>query len=170
MCRSDPSIRITYHPVSKKVTTSGFYQKSTTHAYEQRLTINNTKSSPLPFLKIVDQIPVPEHSEIAVKLINPALKEPGQEVSVEIPKAQAGAVTQNVSLAEVVAASIGPNHKVKEGVVAVWDGADDPDVDLGSFGKSGKINWLCEVPAKEKLNLTLQWEVGVPQNMNVTGL
>ncbi|KAJ7888110.1 hypothetical protein B0H14DRAFT_3430299 [Mycena olivaceomarginata] len=40
----DPSIRITYPPISKQVSQSDFYKKSATHGFTQRITVHNTKS------------------------------------------------------------------------------------------------------------------------------
>ncbi|KAI3613241.1 mucoidy inhibitor a [Moniliophthora roreri] len=165
----DPSIRVTYHALSKKAATSGFYQKSTIYVYTQRVTIQNTKTSAIPFLKIIDQIPVPEHSEIKVKIVSPALKDPSADVLDNAPRAS-NKQGFHTSLSEVIAATAGLNVEVADGIIAVWDGADEPDADLRVLGKNGKMNWLCEVAAKEKLNLILQWEVSVPQNMDVIGL
>ncbi|ESK90597.1 mucoidy inhibitor a [Moniliophthora roreri MCA 2997] len=161
----DPSIRITYHPQSKKSTTSGFYQKSTSYEYIQRITIHNTKANRVPLLKIVDQIPVSEDAQITVKLVNPALKVPTGSTK---PQAVAGSSSGGETT--VVEASAGPNVKVAEGVVAQWDGADDPSVDVNALGKDGKINWLCDVAGQEKVNLTLQWEVSTPVKTQVVGL
>ncbi|KAK7043145.1 hypothetical protein VNI00_008499 [Paramarasmius palmivorus] len=198
----DPSVRITYHPLSKKSTTSGFYQKSTSYVYVQRLTVHNTKVSRVPLLKVVDRIPVSEDSQITVKLVNPPLKVP---TSVSKPQPVAGSseaatTTESnegtsskrlsilsssggstlksaersggalASIQEVVASSAGPNVKVSEGVVAQWDGADDSSVDVDALGKNGKIDWLCDIPAGEKVNLTLQWEVSMPVKTQVVGL
>jgi hypothetical protein len=60
--------------------------------------------------------------------------------------------------------------KVTEDAYALWDGADDGEVDLEALGKDGKFNWVCSVPAQGKLNLTAQWEVSVPLNVDVAGL
>ncbi|EEB90276.1 hypothetical protein MPER_11535 [Moniliophthora perniciosa FA553] len=207
----DPAVRITYHPVSKKASTSGFYSKSSSYVYTQRLTIHNTKSTPIPLLKIVDQIPVSEDSSITVKLVNPLLKLPtGSNVGSTSLFAQAGPsatgvaaspnstsggiITENsmkrlsltvprtsahmkspsapalASMTEVVTASAGPANRVTDGVMAQWDGADEPSVDVEALGKNGKINWLCSVPAGEKMDLTLQWEVSMPAKTQVVGL
>ena len=72
------------------------------------------------------------------------------------------------SVDDVVGSTVGPNVKVSNGVVAVWEGADDPDVDVDALGKDGKIGWLCEVGAGEKVNLVLQWEVS--SKVQVQGL
>jgi hypothetical protein len=200
----DPSVRVTYHPLSKKSTTSGFYQKSTNYVYVQRLTIHNTKVSRVPLLKIVDRIPVSEDSQITVKLVNPPLKVPTsvnkpQPVASYSSGPEVASTTENnrgtgskrlsilslsggstlkaaersgvlASIQEVVASSAGPNVKVSEGVVAQWDGADDSSADMDALGKNGKINWLCDIPAGEKVNLTLQWEVSMPVKTQVVGL
>ncbi|KAJ7054048.1 hypothetical protein C8F01DRAFT_1362382 [Mycena amicta] len=69
----DPSVRITYHPVLKDRTESGFCNKTATHTFSQRITIHNTKTVPLSRLKDIDQIPTSQDSQIEVKLLSPAL-------------------------------------------------------------------------------------------------
>ncbi|KAK1218565.1 hypothetical protein PQX77_018743 [Marasmius sp. AFHP31] len=185
----DSSVRITYHPISKKTSTSGIYNKSTNYVYTQRLTIHNTKLNKLPLIKVVDGIPVSEDAQITVKLLNPALKAPtgapssgdkdagpsststkrlSSILSSSTLKANESGASATPSITEVVGSTVGPSVKVSNGVVAVWDGADDPDVDMDALGKDGKIGWLCEVQAQEKLNLTLQWEVS--SKVRVEGL
>ncbi|KAG7098225.1 hypothetical protein E1B28_000192 [Marasmius oreades] len=189
----DQAVRITYHPVSKKASTSGFYNKSASHLYIQRLTIHNTKASGIPLLKVVDHIPVSEDSSITVKLISPALKVPSigggglttnfsethgtlslnksdNKPSVQQSQSSSHTRTASVSVAEVVASSAGPNVKVANGIVAQWDSADEESVDGDALGRDGKINWLCEIPAGEKVNLSLQWEVSMPAKTRVVGL
>ncbi|KAF8877365.1 hypothetical protein BD779DRAFT_1677356 [Infundibulicybe gibba] len=137
----DPTIRIIYHPRSKKTTHSGLYTKTINHVHSQRITIFNTKTIPIKGLKVVDQIPVSEDSQITVKLTNPALTLP-----------------------------VPPPVSVTGGVSAQWDGADEDDVDRESLGRDGKLNWMCEVPAQEKINLLLSWEVTASANTPITGL
>jgi hypothetical protein len=143
----DPSIRITYHPRVKKMTQSGFYTKTSHHDYSQRITIFNTKTTSVERLKIIDQVPVTEDSQISVKLINPALR-----------------VLPNISrndLAPMV---------VDEGIVAQWDGADEQDFDKASLGQNGKLNWVCSVPPQAKINLLLRWQVTAPARVTLVGL
>lgn len=60
--------------------------------------------------------------------------------------------------------------KVSQGVLAQWEGTDDPSVDMEHLGKDGKISWMCNVPAQEKVDITLQWEVSTPAKAVVVGL
>ncbi|KAI3622101.1 mucoidy inhibitor a [Moniliophthora roreri] len=180
----DPSIRITYHPLQKQTSTSGFYNKSTRHGYVQRLTIHNTKISTIPLLKIVDQVPVSEDSEIVVKLLQPALKLPTGLVRTQThSKARADAhetteqstpskstSTATQTLSSIVASSVGPSINISEGVYVQWDRADESNVDVDSLGKNGLMNWLCEVPAQEKMNLTMEWEITAPMKTTVIGI
>ncbi|KAL0570837.1 hypothetical protein V5O48_011120 [Marasmius crinis-equi] len=184
----DQSVRITYHPISKKSTTSGLYIKSTSYVYIQRLTVHNTKTIDIPFIKIVDQIPVSEDSAINVKLVSPGLKLPGggaaaalESSAATLGKSSSSSAKKSdstvghtratsVSVADVIASSAGPSVKVANGIMAQWDGADEESVDGDALGRDGKVNWLCEVPAGEKVNLNLQWEVSMPVKMRVSGL
>ncbi|KAJ6624385.1 hypothetical protein B0H10DRAFT_2430916 [Mycena sp. CBHHK59/15] len=135
----DPSIRITYHPVIKKLSQSGFYTKTANYR-----------------LKIIDQIPASQNSQIEVKLVNPALNLPTESVS-SIKAAPANTKPQLVN--------------VTKGVLAQWDGVDESDCEVESLGLDRKLNWICTVPPQGKINLSLEWEVTVsPASAHVIGL
>lgn len=157
----DPSIRISFPAIQKNLSKSGFYSKSKHIVYTQRLTIHNTKSAQLNNLKLIDQVPVPESSEVQVKLVSPALATPSplkldmSRVSSPPPKATL-TVTSQVSAGE--------------GIVAQWDGAGEPEVNVDALGRDGRFNWICSIPPRSKINLTLQWEVTMPEKTEVIGL
>ncbi|RXW21386.1 hypothetical protein EST38_g4468 [Candolleomyces aberdarensis] len=151
-------------------------------------------------IKIIDQIPVSEHTLINVKLLRPALPPPNSNAALAAVSPSnsgvtgvkssmggilgtiSGAITNSEPELQAVAKSV----ETSSGVVAQWDRPgfvtgsavtedDDDDgysepVDLTALGKDGKINWLCSVPAQTKTNLTLQWEVSGPVNANVVGI
>ncbi|KAF7316560.1 hypothetical protein MIND_00175300 [Mycena indigotica] len=157
----DPSIRITYHPVIKKVTHSGFYNKTATHVFSQRITIFNTKSLPVSRVKVVDHIPTSQTSQIEVKLLSPALvvaSESGNTGSMKVQKGKdAAPVPQKIAVAK--------------DVVAQWDGVDEPDCVVESLGLDRKINWICSVASQAKVTVALDWEVTVsPASAQVVGL
>ncbi|KAF5371232.1 hypothetical protein D9758_004293 [Tetrapyrgos nigripes] len=83
----DPTIRITYHPLRKKVTTTGFYSKTKEHLFTQIISIQNTKIISIPTLKVIDQIPVSAVGAIKVNLINPGLTLPDPAVLSSIASA-----------------------------------------------------------------------------------
>ncbi|KAF7340145.1 hypothetical protein MVEN_01933000 [Mycena venus] len=154
----DPSIRITYHPVLKTRSQSGFYNKTATTVFSQRITVHNTKAVAIERLKVLDQIPASQDSQIEVKLISPALTLPGEG---------------GASLGTNKRASVVPKPlvvSVGTGVVAQWDGADEPACDMEALGRDRKLNWLCSVPAQGKVNFTLEWEVAAPANVQIAGL
>lgn len=111
-----------------------------------------------------------EDSQIVVKLVSPALSSAALSSS-----AAAGSTVKALKLPAGTSApsetiSIPSQVKVAQGVTAYWDGADEPDVDTEALGKDGKLNWALGVPAQEKVNLVLQWEVTTPLKANVVGL
>jgi hypothetical protein len=159
-CSLDPSIRVTYPPVVKQLSQSGFYKKSATHGFTQRITVHNTKSVPVDELRVVDQIPVSRNAQVKVKLIQPAL--PLGEGEGATGK---GAEAESNAGAEAGAKGKGKKSasaNVSKGVVAQWDGGDKTD---------RRVSWVCAVPAQGKINLTLEWTVTVsPADAQVVGL
>lgn len=135
--------------------------KTCNHVFTQRITLFNTKSSAIENLKIVDQFPISEDSQITVKYASPALVVPNTLETVGTSKAVADGSATLKAPAPV---------KVAEGVVAQWDGADESGFDLETLGKDGKMYWLCGVPAQGKVNLMLTWEVTAPIRTDILGL
>ncbi|KAJ7456145.1 hypothetical protein FB451DRAFT_1143590 [Mycena latifolia] len=155
----DPSIRMTYHPVTKKLSRSGFYTKSANHVFSQRVTVFNTKSITVERLKIIDHIPTSQNAQIDVKLVSPALTLPS--------KSNPGTSAIKAATKTVTPQSL----NVARGVTAQWDGADDPDCAVESLGIDRKLNWICSVPSQAKINLALEWEVTVsPASARIVGL
>ncbi|KAJ6519265.1 hypothetical protein C8R45DRAFT_950782 [Mycena sanguinolenta] len=160
----DPSIRITYHPVLKTRSQSGFYSKTVTQVFSQRITVHNTKAVAIEGLKVVDQIPASQDSQIEVKLVSPALGTPVEG---------AGGTSKRASVllkGPAPTPTQGPVVNVASGVVAQWDGADEPSVDMETLGRDGKVNWICAVPAQGKTSFALEWEVAAPASVHIVGL
>ena len=169
----DPTIRVTYHPRIKKVTQSGFYNRSFNQSYTQRITVHNAKSSASGIngntlkIKIIDQVPVSEDSTIDVKLVQPPLFTPGAE----------GKGKATVSSAIGAGGLPGP-VTVSSGVTATWDGADEfslgsvaqNEVDMDSLGREGRFCWMCTVAPQAKVNVNLQYEISAPLKTNIMGL
>ncbi|KAJ7119770.1 hypothetical protein C8R44DRAFT_706692 [Mycena epipterygia] len=157
----DPSIRITYHPVIKKVSRSGFYTKSANYTFSQRITVFNTKGITVERLKLVDQIPTSQNAQIEVKLVSPAL--------VLAPEAGAGMSSMTMKAPPKNPAT--QVLSIARGVTAQWDGVDEQDCAVESLGLDRKLNWICAVPAQAKINLVLEWEVTVsPASAQTLGL
>nr|GAT46058.1 predicted protein [Mycena chlorophos] len=119
------------------------------------ITVHNTKTVALSRLKVVDQIPNSQDAQIEVKLVNPAL-------TVLDGKSTLGGSSGTPRKPQLL--SLG------NGVSAQWDGSDEANVDPESLGLEGKLNWVCEVPAQQKINLSLEWEVAAPVNTSIVGL
>lgn len=151
MSRLDPSIRVTYHPRTKKTVRTGFYSKATTHIFTQCITITNTKANAIEDLRVIDQFPVSDDSAVSVKQVSPALTNVFKETTSGEMK-------------------VPDKFKVASGIFAQWCGADEPDVNVELLGRDGKFEWICTVPAQGKIDLQLQYEVAAPPHAQITGL
>ena len=90
-----------------------------------------------------------------MRLVSPALRVPGTS---------SGFGGESISSAEVKAV------KVASGIVAQWHEADGLGVEVETLGKNGKLNWVCTVPAQEKIGSVLHWEVTAPAKTIISGL
>ena len=139
--------------MTKVSSESGYYNKSRTQSFSQRISIQNTKTIAIEGLKITDHIPVSQDASITVNLISPALTLPTTSPTLKLT----GKGTP-------------PRVQVSEGIIAQWSGSDDPDGDFSALGGNGKIDWLCAIPAFGTVNLLLQWEVTTTQKTAIYGL
>jgi len=173
----DPSIKVTYPPVSKKESQSGLLNKQRVRSYTQTIAVHNAKATAIQRLHILDHIPVSEDAEIAVKLITPSLTAPGGAKPPAAPVAPRPAHRQSfqASVEQLKSSTLtvfenppGESSTVSEGVQAMWAGADEEDVQPVTLGKDGKVKWTCAVPAQGKATLTLQWEVSAAPKTTVS--
>jgi len=147
----DQSIRIAYHPCDSKKFESGFYTKTTNTNFSQRITVHNSKDLDVQEVTIMDHIPVSEDTQVSVVLKSPSLTLPNAEDDSGAPS------------------TVVPSVKVQIGVVARWQDSGNSG-DMRSLGKDGKLEWVCSIPAKSKVNLLLQWEVSAPAQAVVLNL
>ncbi|KIL57101.1 hypothetical protein M378DRAFT_181749 [Amanita muscaria Koide BX008] len=159
----DPAIRITYHPVSKKLSKTGFYTKHHVYSYSQRISVYNTKSIPIKDLRIMDQIPVSADETITVKLLTPSL--------LTVRSRSVGSVKDEKKTEQPAIHSKVP---VSQDIVAGWghDIEDTSTTEDGTTvaGQDGKLSWVCEMPPQGSVNLLLQWEVTSPASTSVYNL
>ncbi|KAG6907484.1 hypothetical protein DXG01_008774 [Tephrocybe rancida] len=151
--RLDPSIRVTYHPREKKISQSGFYSKNSIYVFTQRITIHNTKATIIKYLKVLEQLPVSESSQIIVKNISPFLI---------LPEVSASSNESEIRPP--------PPVKVADNVTARWEGTDEPGYDIEALGRDGKFYWTCAIPSQGKLNLLVSWEVTAPLRTQIDRL
>ncbi|TFK63997.1 hypothetical protein BDN72DRAFT_775200 [Pluteus cervinus] len=163
----DPSIRITYHPLSKEESKSGFVSKSNDKVFIQRLTIKNTKTVAIPRLRVHEQIPVSQDVQISVKMVVPALTLPLALVPASSSSSGPTTMKGELKRPQAVKVQSGGGGGV---VTAQWDGTDDSSVDVEAVGRNGRLNWVCVVNPQETVNLTLQYEVSAPSQVVVLGL
>ncbi|KAL4258531.1 Conserved hypothetical protein CHP02231 [Pleurotus pulmonarius] len=156
----DSSIRLTYHPLSKKASESGFYNKSSSITYSQLITVHNTKNIAVKDLTIIDQVPISEDAQVTIKLVNPALPPP--------PGASSSAISSIKSVSK--SEKLPPPIKVADNVMAQWDGVDDPECDKSAIGREGRLAWKCALQPQSKTNLALVWEVSAAANVTISGL
>ncbi|KDQ13207.1 hypothetical protein BOTBODRAFT_175812 [Botryobasidium botryosum FD-172 SS1] len=139
----DPSIRITYHPRTKKTAKSGLYNKTQTHSYSQRITVFNTRTQPVENVAVLAQVPVPQDAAITVKVSHPALPPPAAD-----QKQDGGASGPAPGAVRVSGA-----------VSAAWEDS-----------KEGRFKWIAKLAPQEKLMLELEWEVSALDTIVINGL
>ncbi|KDQ13203.1 hypothetical protein BOTBODRAFT_33813 [Botryobasidium botryosum FD-172 SS1] len=150
----DSSIRLTYHPRTTRASKSGFYTKTQTHAYAQRITVFNTRTQPVENVTVLAQVPVSQDSVITVKISKPALPPPA-------PGSNPGSAQQVLSdgPSGSGSGSGAGTVRVSPSVVAEWED-----------GQEGRLKWIAKLAPQEKLLLELEWEVSAPVGTSIVGL
>ncbi|KDQ13205.1 hypothetical protein BOTBODRAFT_133795 [Botryobasidium botryosum FD-172 SS1] len=147
----DSSIRLTYHPRTTRASKSGFYTKTQTHAYAQRITVFNTRTQPVDNVTVLAQVPVSQDAAITVKISKPALPPPApgsgsaQQVLSDGPSGSGAGGSGTV--------------RVSPDVAAEWED-----------GQEGRLKWTAKLAPQEKLLLELEWEVSAPVGTPIVGL
>ncbi|KAJ4000504.1 hypothetical protein F5050DRAFT_1685305 [Lentinula boryana] len=171
----DSSIKITYHPLSTKITHrtpfTGFTginslstfgtTKTTAALYSQRVTVVNTKRVTIDALKLVDRVPVSEDERIKVKILKPA----------ELVQNRLGTGGEKTvpSAVRTSQAPVTTRPTPEARIVAQWDGGvDTNDVTDSGLGNDGKMNWLLyDIAPQGTVTLVLEWEVSAASNLEV---
>ena len=143
---------------------TGFYKKSTTKTYTQRITITNTKSTAIENLKVVDIIPVSQDERIKIKLLNSAIPPPPVGEPSGLQRTMSQTSTEKNSISKVRKAD---TIRVSPGVVALWDGTGDPEANQDVVGKNGRVRWDVSLRPQETVNLVLKFEVSYPERIVV---
>ena len=138
-------MRITYHPQRKKTRTTGgsvLTTKMTNTAYEQTISVKNTRLAPVPRLLVRDQIPVSRDAKIKVTLLE--------------PRALADAKGKLAQLDAGVRALWVPRDDAES---AVLKSAASTTPEIDAEAAQGMIEWVCEIDAGATVNISLTWEV-----------
>jgi hypothetical protein len=114
---------------------------------------------------------------VNVKLISPALQLPGSTDGGSIRSGKGFSLGSSKSGDKSASASgttkkIPAPVKVSNEVMAKWDDGNEEEenIDVGSLGKDGKLNFVCALPAQGKTNITMQWEVTAPAKSKIYGV
>ena len=99
-----------------------------------------------------------EEERIEVKLMNPPLM-----------YAPLGNTSSVSSLLGPTTSEMEKSVRVRENVVAQWEGVDEKDFE-GVPGRNGKINWLVSLSPQKSVTLPLQYEVAFAADLVVEGL
>ncbi|KAG8932274.1 hypothetical protein FRC01_014805 [Tulasnella sp. 417] len=168
----DPSIRITYHPLSKVARNSSGGLLSSKHdisSYTQRITVKNTRTTAVSPLFVKDQIPVSINSAYKVNLSEPQeLGAPKDRKEVQVAPgvkarwARKGASDGHLDEEE--------KEKEKEagtskfGTVASKKEPSDSVSDSGVSGveEEGVVEWVCALDGGKGVDLTLAWDIVAP--------
>lgn len=129
-----------------------------TYSCSQRITVLNSRDTTIPSLIIVDSIPSASDLDISVRLIHPPLQYPDSTTPgfKDLGQAKTG-----IRVTEGIPESCS--------VYARWDMVDEPVHDLKLLGTNGKMNWVCMIPGKESVELSLQWQVLVYSSQQIKG-
>lgn len=144
-------------------------------SYKQRITIKNTRSSPVARLVVQDQVPVSEDSKLRVSVQQPSEKSIGPVGGSSNPPPTPSTSTAGSS-GLVKTPSAPPSEQtltaqVSKNIVARWAQKSDEKGGSGGSRQDGVIEWVCSnVPPAETLDLELVYDVSAPVDLEWEGM
>lgn len=148
---TDPSLRVTYPPLSKKTHTptgSLLGAKTISTFHSQRITLKNTRRHPITRLVVRDLIPISSDARIKINVNEPA----------GLPEIGLAGAGREVA--------VGPNGTTGKDIKARWVPVGEEDGEgSGEPNDEGILEWICRVEAGASVDLTLNWEVNVPKDL-----
>ncbi|KAG9092941.1 hypothetical protein FRC07_011561, partial [Ceratobasidium sp. 392] len=147
----DSALRVSYPSVRtlKRTTTQSgfaFLSKDTRQSiatHSQRITIRNSRPGSVSALRIFDHVPVSTDALLKVNMLSPS----GLGVVAGINGAGGDQPEENKKKDR-------PWTNVQKGVQARWANLD--------VGGEGTVEWACDIPASEEIELELAWEISAP--------
>ena len=117
---------------------------SKTHStiLDQNIIVKNTRSSRIPHLRILEQVPIPAYSDLKVNLLEPRKL--------------------------TAAHGRGPPH---DNIEVRWVNPEETEDETDNIPRIDELNvesarglfeWVCEVDPGKSLNVKLRWEVVAP--------
>ncbi|KAG8829484.1 hypothetical protein FRC17_006502 [Serendipita sp. 399] len=173
----DSQVKVTYHPRTKKTRTQGgiLTGRSVITSLYQKVSVKNTRSAPIKKLVIRDQVPVSGDQRIKVSLVEPASLEfggrntisasgtskiKGKDKSVNIPK------EIQISKGIIVRWKVNEDKENDDAATVVSDNASEIGLAGLDGAREGMIEWVCEIPAGQSVDVMLAWEVIAPVGLN----
>ncbi|KAG8777766.1 hypothetical protein FRC15_011125 [Serendipita sp. 397] len=141
------------------------------------ISVKNTRSAPIKKLIVRDQIPVSGDQRIKAVVLEPANIEFTARQTIA---SSANAGSSSLTVVNEKGFSIPKEVQVAKGIRARWKVGDDElnQLDAGDDSSSannnlgldgareGMIEWVCEIPAGQNVDVTLAWEVTAPTSLN----
>jgi hypothetical protein len=145
---ADSSIRVTYHPKTKKINLpmgSLLGSKSISTAYSQRITVKNTRRTVVGRLLVRDQVPVSHDARIKVNVAEPDMP--------DIPSGSAPGLKEvSVSNSKSAVARWAPVNEDEQGPFA------EPN-------REGFVEWIVKLEPNTSIDLVLNCEISVPKEL-----
>ena len=167
----DPSVKVTYHP-QKKIHTSSSggliaaisnNKSASVTNFHQRITIKNTRSSPIARLIVQDQVPLSEDSRLKVVVVQPPEKAIGPLASYSGTSTAGANASAKANSEQTLVAQVANN------IVARWAQKSDEKGGSGGSRQDGIIEWVCtDVP--DTIDLDLVYDVSAPTDLKWEGL
>ena len=134
--------------------------KTTCTAFEQGISIKNTRLTTIHRLLLKEQVPVSHDARIKVTLIEPRVLATASKMS---------AASAGVQISKGVRARWLPRNEDSNNMSAKAASAiAAANEELDAESAHGLMEWICEIEPSSSVDLVLAWEVSAPSGLEWT--